>query len=456
MIRTAGTVALGAFLAVAAPSASALAQDASDWSQFQGTSEHTGAADGPEPPYRQVWESTVDADQGDALAGPVVSGDTVVVVAPQSVVALDAANGTERWTVEREGAALVPAIADVGGSAAVVYADGDDAETAALVAVALEDGSPVWERPLEAEATSGVTTLEGRAFVVDDDGTMYAVDLDEGAVAWTHRISGVVLGPPAGSDGRVFVVAGSSEAGGSARIVALDAETGEAPWPAAVPDVAAAFGSIAAVSDDELVVALQDGVVYALSTNEGSASWSVRVSALVSPISSPAVADGAVFVADRTGGLHRMQASGREWLFAFNEGVVRQSPIVVGDVVILGFEDGGIGAVRASTGRMIFRTPSTGVPVMGIAVAGDTIAVAYGDSGPPHVVGLANDPGGTLVDVASPTDVVASELVGSFAIALVVVAGAVIGGGRLLGRRYEVRLPAPEDGAEGEGSEEPT
>lgn len=436
--------------------AAAQETDAPPWSQLQGGATHTGAADGPAPPYRTVWEAPVDTGRGDVLLGPVVADGTVVVVSPDSVVAIDAATGAERWSVGRDGTPAFPAIADAGEAPVVVYTDGDDAETAAVVAVSLEDGSPVWEWSLDAEPSSGVTVDGGRAFVVDDDGTVYALQVADGSEAWRRRISGTVVAPPAASGGGVFVVAGNSETAASARIVGLDAATGEPLWPAVVPDVTAAFGSVAAIAEGDIVVALQDGVVYGLSEDDGSTSWSVRVSALVSPFSSPAVADGSVFVADRSGGVHRVSASGREWLFAFNEGILRQSPLVLGEAVVVGFEDGGVGAVDIETGRMVFRTPATGVPVTGMAIAGDTLVVAHGGSETPRVVGLATDPAGSLVDEASPTDPVAVDLASSFGIALVLVAGIAAAVGRLIRSRYEIRDPSGDTLPAEDTTEEPT
>lgn len=448
LIRAARAAALGASLAAAAaaPAAAAPAAaqqvDAFDWPQLQGTPEHTGVADGPAPPYRTVWESPIDAEPGDVLLGPVVADGTAVVVSPTSVVALDLETGDPRWTAERDGPPSSPALADLDGTVAVVYGDGDDADTAAIVAVALDDGSPIWRAPLGAEPVSGVTIDDGRVFVADDDGTVYGIDVDDGSVAWTYRASGTVFSPPAASNGGVFVVAGSSEEVAAARVLGLEATTGERLWPPAVPDVAASFGSAPTVADDVVVAAFQDGVVYAVSAEDGSPSWSVRVGALVSPVSSPAAVDGVVFVLDRTGGLHRVDASGRDWLFAFNESALRQSPLVLGDAVVVGFEDGGIGAVDVHTGRMVFRTDPTDVPVTGIAVANDAMVVAQGGSGVPRVVAFENDPAGRLVDVASPTDVVPADLAASFGIALAVVAGVALVGGRLIRSRYELRDPS--------------
>jgi outer membrane protein assembly factor BamB len=446
---------VGAVLVVTFAFAPAAAQGPAQaaWPQFQGTPAHTGVAQGPPPPYRKAWELALDAGRGDVALGPVVSGDTGVVVTPVSVVAFEVATGTQRWSIERDGDPSMPAIVDVGGTPAVVYPDGDDAEAASLAAVALEDGSPMWEASLEAEPTSGVTVDDdGRVFVVDADARVYAVETADGAVSWTQQLSGAVVTPPAVAGGGVFVVAVASDDVRSLRIAGLDAETGDALWPAVEPDAASPYGSAASVDADDLIVALQDGVVHALSIRDGSTSWSARISAFVSPVSAPAVDDGAVFAADRSGGLHRVGPAGRDWVFAFNEGILQQSPVVLGEVVVVGFQDGGVGAVDVDSGHMTFRTDATGVPVTGMGPVGDILLVAHGGSGVPRVVGLATDPAGELVDEASPTDADAAEIVSSFAIAFAVVALLTLTAGRFARSRYQIRDPSRE--VAGDGSEE--
>ena len=64
-----------------------------------------------------------DAQYG--VSAPVVSGDTIVVVAPDQVLGVDATTGTQTWAVDRDLGPPVPAaIATVDGREVVVYTEG--------------------------------------------------------------------------------------------------------------------------------------------------------------------------------------------------------------------------------------------------------------------------------------------------------------------------------------------
>ena len=447
-VRTSSRAALGAVLLVWIVGGVAIAQQTgtTTWPQFQGDAAHTGTLpDGPEPPYRSSWIYRPGASADQLLATPVASGSVFVVEGPDGLYAVDVRTGEELWTVERDGPPAIPAIATVAGTEAVVYTDGRAAEDARVVAVSLADGTPLWDEqpPLEAESRSGVTVHDGRALVADEDGTLYSVDLDAGTVAWKVKLDEAPSGPVAADGDSVFVVVGSPSSDGAAEVVSLSATTGEENWSTA-PNRAASFGSLASVTDRTIVLALPNGLVYGLSTLDGSQEWSVRFNALVSPFSAPAVDEGSAYLADTTGGLRRVvPGSGVEWLFHFNESVIRSSPLVVGGSVLLGLGDGSIGAVSVETGHMTWRGGSAGAPVTGLGVIGETILVARSGSGTPEVVGLVRDPAGSLVDELSPTTPVPSDIVLWFGGAFAVVGGLLLLAFRgLAPRRFRARDPS--------------
>jgi outer membrane protein assembly factor BamB len=376
-----------------------------------------------------------------------VVGGTVVVCGPEALYALALETGDVAWSVPRDGPPAAPAIARVDDTDLVIYPDGRG-DDATVRAVDRATGEPAWEGAptLESEVRTAVTIAEGRAFVVDEDGKLYAIDPSDGTLAWSRALPGSVLGTVAASGGRVFALTGAADAGGSARLVALEADTGEPAWAPVAPDAAASFGSVPAVVGGDVVFALEDGVVFGVSARDGSESWSVRISALVLPFSSPAATEDAVYLADRTGGLHRVTpGAGRDWLFAFNEQVLRQSPVAVGAVVLLGLDDGSVGAVDAESGNLVFRTASAGAPVTGMAVAGDLVVVLRSGSGRPRVVALRNDPDGALVDEPSPTVPDPRELALSFGVALAAVGGLALAAGRLAARRFSIVDPSRGD-----------
>jgi outer membrane protein assembly factor BamB len=438
---------------LAAPvEAAAQPPEAGAWNQFQADSAHTGSlADAPAPPYAPTWSVQPDVASGRTLSAPVVAGGAVVVAAPNAVLALDASDGSQRWSVVRDGPAVSPAVAAIGEAPMVVYTDGRGPDDATVEAVDLASGEPVWDAPtaLRDESKTGVTVDGSRAFVGDESGNLYALDLSDGRLTWTEP-AGTLAGPVAAGNGIVAAVVAASDTNRSTTVVAFDAETGDRRW-SVTPDAAATFGSLPSITDGAVVVAFPDGSVLGLSTGDGSQLWSQRIPALVSPFVAPALADGSVFLADSNGSLHRvMPSGGASWLFAFNEAVLRASPVIAGDSAVVGFEDGSIGAVALDTGHMIFRSGSSDVPVSGIALTTEAVVVVRSGSGRPAIVAFGADPAGALLDVQSPTIPVARDLALGFAFALLVSAAILIPG-RSVSRTHPVRDPSePEVGDDDE------
>jgi outer membrane protein assembly factor BamB len=391
---------------------------------------------------------TADPEWGSRLSAPVAAGGAIIVAAPNALLAFDASDGSQRWSVKRDGMAVSPAIATVGDAPIVVYTDGRAPDDASVDAVDLETGEPVWDTPpaLGDESRTGVTVEGTRAFVGDESGKVSAIDLTDGTLAWSET-AGTIAGPVAAGDGMVVAVTAASDTSRSTNVIAFDSETGERRW-SVTPDATATFGSLPSIAGGAVVVAFPDGSVLALSTSDGSQVWSERVPALVSPFVAPAVADGSVFLADSNGGLHRVTPDGGpSWLFAFNEAVLRASPVIAGATAIAGFEDGSIGAVALDTGHMVFRSAATDVPVSGLALTTDAVVVVRSGSDRPQIVAFSTDPTGELVDERSPTIPVAADLALGFALALVV-GGAILVPGRLLARTHPVRDPSRFDADE--------
>jgi outer membrane protein assembly factor BamB len=440
-------LAVASMCAILGRGAVAVAQTGDgEWSQFEGDPAHLGArADAPAPPYTPAWTIRPDAKPGQRLSSPVVAGGTVVATSPTAVVALGAADGSQRWTVERNGAPISPAVATVGSTDAVIYTDGRTPDTSVVDAVGLKDGAPVWDSPpsLKDESRTGVTVDDTQAYVGDESGNVYAVGLADGALAWSAPTAGNLAGPLAAGDGIVVAVTAASDNSRTGGVVAFDAATGDERWNV-TPVATATFGSLASITGGAVVVAFPDGSVVGLSSDDGSELWRQRIPALVSPFVSPAVAGDSIVVADSNGSVHLVTSSGQpSWLFAFNEPVLRASPVVAGNTVVVGFEDGSIGAVAVDTGHMVFRSAAGPAPVGGIALTADAVIVTRSGAGRPEIVAFGTDPGGTLVDEPSATIPVASDLALGFALALVV--GALIFvPGRIVSRRSPVEDPSAE------------
>ncbi|HEX5950504.1 MAG TPA: PQQ-binding-like beta-propeller repeat protein, partial [Actinomycetota bacterium] len=386
-LRTFSRAALAALAFACLAGLSATAQEGGfAWSQFQGGPGHSGTApQAPSPPYRQLWRFT--PPEG-ALSAPVIGDDLAIAVGEQAVYALELATGELAWDVPRDGGPLSPpALGTAGDRRVLVYLDGpagDDAAstptaTAApptttptstptdgtaseapasdLVAIDLGDRSELWRTTLQYRSRSGVTIDGDRAYVADDRGSVYAVGLADGAVAWTADAAGRAESPPAVADGNVYVVA-QAEDQPRVEMLALDAEIGEPAWPRFATT---GYLASAVSAGDGAVVLAVDRDVRAFGAETGRVQWESLVHGLFWPVSAPTAGAGSVLVADESGGLYRIHAAdgGRTWEHQTNERVVRSSPVVAGGSVLVGLASGELAAFDPSTGDLVSTTPAT-------------------------------------------------------------------------------------------------
>jgi len=155
-----------------------------------------------------------------------------------------------------------------------------------------------------------------------------------------------------------------------------------------------------------------------------------------------------VYVTDVSGGLYRLddRSGMREWDFQFNWKVPsggglaqRGSPIVAGDYVVIGLQDGRLAAVDAETGELAWEQETGDGALKSIAVAGDTLVVGKGgDDG--GLVAFRHDPDGQLTHIPSPTTLDLGGVLVAFAIGFLIVFAVVLGVGLLI----KWRLPPEE------------
>jgi len=114
-----------------------------------------------------------------------------------------------------------------------------------------------------------------------------------------------------------------------------------------------------AVADGVVFVGSYDGILYALNASTGAKIWQRRTGG---PIwSSPAVAGGVVFVGSDDGNLYALNAAtgAKLWSFATG-GPLDSSPAVAEGVVYVGASKGTVYALNAATGAELWSHPTGG------------------------------------------------------------------------------------------------
>jgi outer membrane protein assembly factor BamB len=238
----------------------------------------------------QLWEFPRKEDKLD-LAGlygtPVVRDDTVYVGGyGGSVVALNVADGAERWR-HRAGDRVVGGVLV---TADTVYAGTDAGD---LVALNRADGSERWRKQAGNEVWSTPVGDEGAIYVASMDGRVTAFSAD-GTVRWQERIAdGAIAGTPALRDGVLYL--GSYDK----RLYAVDAASGATRWRSDAAD--SWFWTEPVIDGDNLYAGNLDGHVYALDRRTGERRWRTDLEAQVR--ARGALVDGVLVVPAKDGRL---------------------------------------------------------------------------------------------------------------------------------------------------------
>ena len=315
---------------------------------------------------------------------PAVAGGRVYAAGEASVVAFDAADGTERWTVETDypvrGSPLatadgvfVGALNENAGSTPT----GDGTETptpyptdtygygAVVRSLAPDDGSEQWRETLTGKwyFTEGVPTIRfghtDDRVLVGVQSTLAALDADDGDRLWTARY-----------DGFGFAVTDEVVSTGTQGVALADGSTRWVYEPGQ-----SNVGSSPAVVDNTLYVGSDDYRCYAIAANSGTVEWSAQTDGLVR--SSPAVDDEAVYVGSIEGTLYAFdRADGaQQWTFDTG-GTLQWAPALADGTLYLGNFDRTVFAVDAADGTERWRAEPGGRFVTGAPAVGDDAVFA--------------------------------------------------------------------------------
>jgi outer membrane protein assembly factor BamB len=307
----------------------------------------------PGPPPSGVPEIRGVALRGERVdVQPLIADDTVFVVTnlTHRLVAIDAASGEERWSVD--GAAETePVIVDD----TVIYetANPVDRSTepgpAALTALDRETGRQVhWSTPLSAYAT-GRLVLAGDLVLVPTEKNVFALDARTGRERWTY--SGLAVSDIA-AEGETVVLNSTTDG----ELVALDLSTGGMRWSIEPKSLLVRMlivdGMIYATSEPDLV---------ALDLASGNEAWRMTLPAPTDELHMLAASGTTLLAADSEGLLFAVDATSREiiWTYERRNGFEYsdRAPVVAGELVFIQGEDGTYEAIDLGTGKPQYELP---------------------------------------------------------------------------------------------------
>jgi len=236
------------------------------------------------------------------------------------------------------------------------------------VAAGLAGDAPsrVWTVRAGNRFTGRVETAGNMLYGGSIDRKVYAVDLSDGDVRWSRRLSGMIIGGVLLAGDTVFAASARPEG----RVYALRRSNGKQIWRTSTPTVGAPLALIHGV----LIAQTQRGEVFGLDPRNGKILWRRRLG--VARVAAAPAGDGGVLVAT-TDSLFRLATrDGRVTHKAASPGTVVSPWLTQQEVLVAGTTDSQVVSIRPTT---LQRNWSLRVdaPVLGAPAAlGDTVYVA--------------------------------------------------------------------------------
>ncbi len=292
----------------------------------------------------KIWEKKTDLPFS---GGPGVEGSLLVMgTIDGQVQAFDATNGSELWQAQGSSEILAaPAIAD--GIVVVRCIDGR------VFGLDQATGARLWihDRSVPLLTLRGNTELlirAGTVFVGYDDGTVVALRLEDGVVAWEQSF----VNPEGRTEldrladvGQKMVMVATDLIVSSYknRVTALAAESGRLLW---FKDISSSTGVL--VERTNLAMSDKNDEVWLLDRRNGSTMWK-QDQLLNRGLTRPAIYGGQVVVGDAEGYLHWIDIESGAFVARVREGKdgFAGAPLAVGTTLYVLTKDGTLAAYRA-------------------------------------------------------------------------------------------------------------
>jgi outer membrane protein assembly factor BamB len=358
---------LKSFIVIFCLAVAVLAQETpvNNWSQFRGNQSLTGVSQSNvSASLKQLW--TYEAGESIESSAAIVGGTVFVGSQKGELVALSLENGSVYWKFPTGNPIGESSPAYSGG---VVYI-GDLGGW--LNAINATDGKKLWAFKANGEIKSSPVVVGDRVLIGSYDENLYCLSARNGSVIWKFKTNGPVHSTPGIAEGMAFI-AGCDELFRAIRIsdgkevfnVSSGAYTGASPalrggfafygtfdnevlgvnladrkvdWRYEHPERKFPFYSSAAVTSTRLVVGGRDKMIHGL-TLQGKIAWTFATRARVE--SSPAIADGRVFVGSNDGRFYVLSLNGGAKLWEFDAGApLSASPAIANGRIVIGSQDG--------------------------------------------------------------------------------------------------------------------
>jgi outer membrane protein assembly factor BamB len=221
-----------------------------------------------------------------------------------------------------------------------------------LVALYAGSGRVRWRKRIGPSESSPVV-VDGRVFVGDWTGRVYAFSANTGKLRWSYQTGGRVKGALTFSGGRIYV--GSYDH----HVYALNEKTGKVVWKAGAQQRLGhrgEFYSTPAAAYGRVYIGSTDGKVYSFGAATGKLRWSQSTGGYV--YASPAVWRQRVYVGSYSGRFFCFDAATGDVKWKFNaNGPISGSPTVLAGRVYFSTLKRRTYSLDARTGRVVWTFP---------------------------------------------------------------------------------------------------
>ncbi len=254
-------------------------------------------------------------------------------------------------------------------AAGVVYLGGQGG----VFAVDALSGTERWRFPTDVPVTSSPAVVEGVVYVGGEDHVFYAIDAGTGIERWRFETGGKIRSSPVVADGSVYFTSYDGN------VYALDAATGDERWR--VTRFGDDLVSSPAVADGVVYVGgggLDGGNMTALNAEDGEQIWRYGVAANVA--TSPTVVGGIVYFGSDDGYLYAIDVeSGDRQCRFYTEKIIRSSPAALDGVIVIANRLHGLWGLNASSCEPLWQFEAGDWIDSSPAVAGSTLYVGSKD-----------------------------------------------------------------------------
>lgn len=375
----------------------AATQNNANWAQFWGSPEHRTAHPALSTAPQLAWSNSIG--QGNSRrqrlsSDPVVGGGLIYTLDSAARITATSPAGETIWIRE-----LIPVTdtAEEANGGGIAYSDGGlyvGLGFGTLTALDASDGSVRWTQDLEATASGAPSVSGDLVYISSGDDTGWAIEKDTGRVRWqvggTESVSNVLGAPPPVLTSELAIFSF-----GSGDLQAVFRRGGLRRWDASVLGERRGFavskvGDITAapvVVGSRIFVGNQSGRVVALSAGNGNRIWTAQEGA-----SGPLwpAGDSVFFVTDQNE-LVRLSAEdgSRIWgvklskfvskrLRSRAEIVAHFGPVIAGGRVVVASSDGTLHSFDPADGSLVGSTEIPGGAASAPAVANGILYVISG------------------------------------------------------------------------------